>query len=229
MLLPLLLVLAAAPNPQTWNFKTEGAPEVHISNIKGSIAVDGTDGNSVSFEVFQEGDEKSRNTYPVEVVQDGNEVRARVCCGPCEEHRRRCEDTVATRFVVKVPRGTELHVSAVDAVVKVAGVAGEQAISTVNGRVDVSGSKKDVSVSAVNGDVVLAPAMAGRTSVSTVSGNVKLKLPEQPDVRLSFSSVGGSFNGKSTALGSVSRTWGEGTHEVDVSTVSGSLDVGSKI
>lgn len=227
MMLPLLLVLAAAPNPQTWNFKTEGAPEVHISNIRGSINVDGADGNNVSFEVFQDGDEKSRNTYPVEVVQDGNEVRARVCCGPCEEHRNRCEDTVTTRFVVKVPRGTELHVSAVDALVKVAGVTGEQEISTVNGRVEVSGAKKDLSVSAVKGDVVLAPE-AGHTSVSTVSGNVKLKLPERPDVRLSFSSVGGSFNGKSTALGSVNRTWGEGTHEVEVSTVSGSLDVGSK-
>ena len=201
MTLALLLVLAAAPAPQTWKFQTGGTPEVHISNIKGKIEIDGTDGNVVSFEVFQEGDEKSRNTYPVEVVQEGNEVRARVCCGPCEERQRRCDEPVATRFSVKVPRGTELHVSAVDAPVKVTGVAGEQEISTVNGRVDVSGSKKDLSVSAVSGDVALAPEQVGRTSVSTVSGNVKLKLPERADARLSFSSVGGSFNGKSTALG----------------------------
>lgn len=229
MTLALLLVLAAAPTPQTWKFQTDGTPEVHISNIEGSISVEGVDGNSVFFEVLQDRDVKSGNTFPVEVVQDGDKVKARVCCGPCESERHnRCNDVAPTRFVVKVPRGTELHVSAVNASVRVAGVAGEQEISSVNGKVDVSGSKNDLSVSAVAGDVTLAPEQVAATSVSTVSGNVRLKMPERADARLQFSSVSGSYNGKSVALGSKSRTWGEGTHSVEVSTVSGALDTGSK-
>ena len=228
MTLALLLVLAAAPTPQTWKFQTDGTPEVHISNIEGSISVEGVDGNSVFFEVLQDRDAKSGNTFPVEVVQDGDKVKARVCCGPCEARRSRCDDVAPTRFVVKVPRGTELHVSAVNASVRVAGVAGEQEISSVNGKVDVSGSKNDLSVSAVAGDVTLAPEQVAATSVSTVSGNVRLKMPERADARLQFSSVSGSYNGKSAALGSKSHTWGEGTHSIEVSTVSGALDTGSK-
>lgn len=230
MTLALLLVLAAAPTPQTWKFQTDGTPEVHISNIEGSVAVEGVDGNSVFFEVLQERDGKSGNTFPIEVVQEGDEVRARVCCGPCgpEQRKGKCNDVAPTRFVVKVPRGTELHVSAVNASVRVAGVAGEQEIASVNGKVDVAGSKGDLSVSAVTGDVTLAPEQVAATSVSTVSGNVRLKMPERADARLQFSSVSGSYNGKSAALGSRSHTWGEGTHSVEVNTVSGALDTGSK-
>lgn len=230
MTLALLLVLAAAPAPQTWTFETDGTPVVHISNIEGAVTVDGTGGNIVSFEVFQDGDENTRNAYPVEVVQDGDEIRARVCCGPCGEERRNrsCNKQVATRFVVKVPRGAELHVSAVNAPVKVSGVEGEQEIASVNGRVDLSGSRKELSVSAVTGDVTLAPREVAATTVSTVSGNVRLKLPERADARLEFSSVAGSYNGKSVSLGSTSQKWGEGTHPIEVSTVSGALEAGSR-
>ncbi len=230
MTLALLLVLAAAPGPQTYQFQTDGTPEVHISNIEGSVSVEGTDGNTVHFEVFQEGDKKSLASYPVEVVQDGDAIRARVCCGECGQEgngSRSCRNPAETRFVVKVPRGTELHVSSVNAPVKVAGVGGEQEISTVNGRVDVAGSRKALTVSVVSGTVVLAPEQVARTSVSTVSGDVRLKLPERADAQLGFSSVSGSFNGKTVSLGSVEKTWGKGTQEIGVSTVSGSLEVGS--
>lgn len=130
--------------------------------------------------------------------------------------------------MVKVPRSTELHVSAVNAPIKVAGVEGEQEISSVNGRVDVAGSKKALSVSAVSGGVALAPEQVDDIAVSTVSGDVSMKLPERVDAQLGFSSVSGSFNGKSVTLGSVEKTWGKGTHEIGVSTVSGSLVVGSR-
>jgi hypothetical protein len=228
MITALLLVLAAAPTPQTYQFQTDGTPQVHISNIEGSVSVEGSDGNNVYFEVFQERDNNSRTAYPVEVVQDGDVIRARVCCGECGQERknsRSCNNPAATRFVVKVPRGTELHVSSVNAAVKVAGVGGAQEISSVNGRVDVAGSKQALNVSAVSGEVALAPEQVARTSVSTVSGDVRLKLPERADAQLGFSSVSGSFNGKSVSLGSVEKTWGKGTHDIGVSTVSGSLEV----
>ncbi|WP_224362334.1 DUF4097 family beta strand repeat-containing protein [Hyalangium versicolor] len=124
-----------------------------------------------------------------------------------------------------MPRGSELNLSAVNAEVKVAGVEGEQEISTVDGRVETSGSQGAVSVSAVSGAVVLKPGVVGETSVSTVSGSVKLKMPKGTDAQLEFSSVGGSFNGQATALGGVKRKYGKGTHEIQVSTVSGELQV----
>ncbi len=225
MSLPLMLLLAAAPVPQTWNFQTDGTPEVRISNVEGEIVVEGVDGNSVLFDVSQDGSEAARRESPVEVVQEGNVVRARVCCGPCAEKRRSCGEVVRTRFKVKVPRGAELNLSSVNAEVKVVGVEGEQQIATVDGRVEVNGSQRAVSVSAVSGAVVLSPRQVGETSVNTVSGPVKLRMPKGTDAQLQFSSVGGSFNGQSAALGGVTRKYGKGTHEIEVSTVSGELQV----
>jgi DUF4097 and DUF4098 domain-containing protein YvlB len=82
-------------------------------------------------------------------------------------------------------------------------------------------------VSAVSGNVELAPEALKDTEVSTVSGNVKLKLPRGAGATLDFSSVGGRFNGRGVNLGSTSQTYGNGEHDVDVSTVSGAFDVQS--
>ena len=225
MSLPLMLFLAAAPVPQTWNFQTDGTPEVRISNIEGEILIEGVDGNSILFEVVQDGSEEERRRSPVEVVQQGDVVKARVCCGPCAEKRSSCGDVATTRFRVKVPRGTELNLSSVNAEVKVEGVEGEQEIAAVDGRVEVKGSQRALSVSAVSGEVVLVPRAVRETSVSTVSGAVKLRLPKDSDAELEFSSVSGSFNGESAALRSMKRKYGKGTHEIEVSTVSGALQV----
>jgi hypothetical protein len=225
MSLPLMLILAAAPVPQTWTFQTDGTPEVRISNIEGEISVEGVDGNTVLFEVVQEGSEAARRESSVEVVQEGDVVRARVCCGSCEARRQRCKEVAPTRFQVKVPRKAELSLSVVEAKIRVAGVEGEQEVATVNGRVEVSGSQQALSVSSVSGEVVLVPKVVAETSVSTVSGDVRLRLPRGADAELGFSTVGGRFNGESKALGSVKRRYGKGTHRIEVNTVSGELTV----
>lgn len=227
MHLALLVILAAAPaTPQTWKFQTDGTPQVHLSNVDGAVRVDAVDGNSVVIEVVREGPESARNKFEVEVVQQGDVVRAQVCCGKCEEERHSCKGNVgAARFAVKVPRGTELHVGVVNGPVTVSGVVAETEISAVTGRVEINGSESRLSVSTVDGEVVLAPRKVVTTSVSTVSGDVRLKLPARADATVEFSSVGGSFNGSSVALGSKQKSYGAGSQKVAVSTVSGALTV----
>ncbi|MGZ3457994.1 MAG: DUF4097 family beta strand repeat-containing protein, partial [Archangium sp.] len=161
----------------------------------------------------------------IEVKKDGDEVTVRLCCGPCSDSLSNCHHPVATHFVVKVPRDSSLEVSAVEAAVKVSGVAGAQEVSAVNGDVAVRGSRGKLEVSSVSGNVELVPEALSDTDVSTVSGNVKLKLPRGTGAKVDFSSVGGHFNGRSVTLGSTEQQYGNGEHDVDVSTVSGSLDV----
>lgn len=223
----LLLALAAAPasNTRSWEFHTGGSPEVRVSAINGSIRVEASDDDRVQVEADQEG----AGTDPrlrVEARQEGDAVEVKVCCGPCGEARQSCPGhTPRVRLSLRVPRRSELDLSAVNADVRVQGVAGPQEVSIVNGKVEVSGSADDVSVSTVNGAVELAPRRLGDTEVSTVAGPVRLKLPERAGARVSFSSVGGRFNGRGVALGSVNETYGDGRSEVAVSTVSGTLDV----
>lgn len=226
MNLALLILLAATPAQQSWQFQTEGTPQVEVSNVNGSVRVEATDSQTVSIEVSQEGSEEERARFPVEVRQEGNEVVAKLCCGSCGKSLgKSCNNPVSTHFVLKVPRKASLDVSAVNATVTLTGVAGDQEVSSVNGRVEVTGSQGDVEVSAVGAEVVLAPATLDSTEVSTVSGDVKLKLPANADATVEYSTVGGSFNGDKKKLGSSEKRYGNGTHSVEVSTVSGALDV----
>lgn len=221
----LLLLLAATPAPQSWQFETDGTPTVSVSNINGSIQVDATSGKTVSVEAKQKGGEAERAQFPIEVKQEGDEVTVRMCCGSCAKKMSNCNNPPETHFVVKVPRDSSLEASSVNAPVKVSGVAGQQEVSVVSGDVSVKGSRGQLEVSAVSGNVELVPEALADTEVSTVSGNVKLKLPRGAGANVEFSSVGGSFNGKSVNLGSTEQKYGNGEHDVDVSTVGGSLDV----
>ncbi|HYO54206.1 DUF4097 family beta strand repeat-containing protein [Archangium sp.] len=227
MNLALLLILAATPAPQSWKLETDGTPKVSVSNINGSIRVDAVDGKTVSVEATQKGGEAERAQFPLEVKQDGDEVTVRLCCGSCAKKMSTCNNPPETHFVVKVPRDSSLEVSSVGAPVKVSGVAGEQEVSVVNGDVSVKGSRGKLEVTSVNGNVELVPEALSDTEVSTVSGNVKLKLPRGAGANVDFSAVGGSFNGRGVSLGSTEQQYGNGEHDVDVSTVSGALDVQS--
>jgi hypothetical protein len=227
--LALLLVLAAAPAPQSWQFETSARPTVSVSNVNGSVRVEATDGNTVSVEAKQEGSDERLARSPLEVKKDGDEITVRLCCGgSCSEKSNNCKDPATTHFVLKVPRSTSLEVSVVNAEVKTSGIAGPQDVSVVNGSVSLKGSRGDVEVSAVNGDVELAPEALADTEVSTVSGTVKLKLPRGAGANVDYSSVSGRFNGREVTFGSTEQRYGNGEHDVDVSTVSGSLDVQSE-
>jgi DUF4097 and DUF4098 domain-containing protein YvlB len=180
----------------------------------------------VSVEATQKGSEAERAQYPIEVKKDGDEVTVRLCCdGSCAKMMNNCHDPVDTHFTLKVPRDSSLEVSSVEADVKASGVAGPQEVSVVSGDVELKGSRGKVEVSSVSGDVKLAPEVLADTDVSTVSGDVKLRLPRGAGAQVDFSSVGGSFNGRSVSLGSTEQKYGNGEHDVDVSTVSGSLEV----
>jgi Putative adhesin len=221
----LTVALAATPAPQTWSFDAGAAPTVNVSDVNGSITIEGTETGKVTVEARQEGGADALASYPVEARQDGDTVTVRLCCGPCAEKKRNCRNPPDTHFTLRVPRGAELQISAVNAAVRVKGVGGRQEISSVNGTVELAGSKKGLKVNTVNGAVTLAPQEVAATEVSTVNGDVKLKLPAKADARVEFSTVGGSFNGKSKTLGGASQTYGAGTHEVEVSTVGGELQV----
>ncbi len=225
----LLLVLAASPAPQSWKFETDGTPKVSVANVNGSVRVEATDGKTVSVEAKQEGSEAARAKATVEVKQDGDEVLVRVCCGgSCSGGKSiSCNDPADTHFTLKVPRDSSLEVSSVGADVKASGVAGPQEVSVVSGDVSLTGSRGTVEVSAVSGDVELVPETMKEMEVSTVSGNVKLKLPRGAGANVDFSSVGGRFNGRGVKLGSTEQKYGNGEHDVDVSTVSGSFEVQS--
>ncbi|WP_434380650.1 hypothetical protein [Melittangium boletus] len=228
MLTPLLLILAAAPaSPFTWSGQTSVTPEVSISLVKGSVQVEGVDGNTVSVEA--RGADGTDLQRLIQVEQDGDEVEIEVCCGPCTASKKKsCAQATEVALVVKVPRGASLDASVVSAPLTVKGVTGKQELTGVESSITVHGSREALEVVTVQGKVELVPEVLGKTEVSTVSGDVTLKLPRGAGAEVEYASVGGRFDGKSVTLGSASKRYGDGKGRVEVSTVSGALDIQSE-
>lgn len=103
-------------------------------------------------------------------------------------------------------------------------------LSGVSGDADIRAAiEKDVTVDTVSGGVTLAPTgvLPASARVETVSGDVTLDVAEGAGMTLRFDTVSGGFSdsvGSDAADGSV-LTYGDGTADVTVGTVSGSLRV----
>lgn len=220
-------LLAANPAPSSWNYKfdTAGHPSVDVSNINGQIRISPSSSNQVTV-AAQRRDAGGRDPWTVEAKQNGDSIRIQVCCGPCKESHwgHDCSDG-GVDLTVTAPAASSLDVSSVNAAVRISGITGEQEISTVAGALKLTGSTERLKVSAVSATVDLAPRVLASTEVSTVSGAVKLKLPQGSGAHVSFTSVGGKFNGQPAGLGSITKTFGDGKTDVSVNTVGGELTV----
>lgn len=146
----------------------------------------------------------------------------------------------------------QVRLSGVVADVEVSGLScADLSLEGVSGEAQVSAAvEKDLAVDTVSGDVTLAPAgvlpatvridtvsddatlasagaLPAAVRVDTVSGGVTLDVPEGAGMRLGFDTVSGSFSdavGADAASGDV-LTYGDGSADVVVSTISGSLRV----
>jgi hypothetical protein len=221
-----LLATGGLPG-QSWNWRFDvgETPEVNISNVHGAVTVAAGSGEKVTIEAAMAARKDSQASWTVEAKGGGDRVHVEVCCGPCEQKRKDCSDPPDVKLVLTVPERASVEISSVSASVTVARAQGAAEISTVSGQVDLVGTASVVNVSSVSGAVRIAPSALDRTTISTVSGDVKLQLPPRPDARISFSAVGGKMDGKSVVLGSRSKKLGSGRHEIEVSTVSGGLSL----
>lgn len=95
-------------------------------------------------------------------------------------------------------------------------------LGTVSGRIDWSGEAKELSASTTSGNVELDVERLGKViEVGTVSGDVRLELPQGAGFTLDYDTVSGDLTSKipMTSDG----VCGDGKCTVDVGTVSGSL------
>jgi putative adhesin len=217
-----LIVLAAAPAPKSWDFKTGPTPKVSVSNVAGSITIEGTSGDHVMVEATVVGDENS--PWIVEARADGNEVKVRACCGSCDEKENCSSNHDQVVFNLKVPEQSALRLKAVSSSVNVRGVKGSESIHSVSGAIEVAGTGKELELHSVSGPIKVSPSAIDNANIHTVSGDVQLKLPASPDVKVRLKTVSGRLNKEGRTLGSTEKVFGKGTKEIDIHTVSGSVE-----
>jgi len=102
-------------------------------------------------------------------------------------------------------------------------------LSTVSGSINVQSIGCDATgtnrleVSSVSGNVTIDDARVNRVLLSQVSGSTDIALAELEDFDFNVSSVSGSVMMNEQSLGNGPSSFGEGRHQADISTVSGSI------
>ena len=214
----LLLILAA---PHSWSFDVGPAPLIKASNIGGTLRVEAIPGRGVGITAEASGgSDEQQGRWIVETHGSQSEVSVRVCCGSCGRRGKRCNDTVHFDLALKVPDDARLALDGVSSRVSVAGVLGEQRISTVSGDVDVEGSAAPLRLSTVSGKVSVRPRSPAASPIHSVSGDVSVALPAGTEARVSLATLSGRLNGKSRT-----RSFGRSGPKFAIDTVSGDVTV----
>jgi DUF4097 and DUF4098 domain-containing protein YvlB len=136
---------------------------VHISNVAGSVEVDGWSRNQVEIT-------GTLGSGVEELVfeRDGDEILIKV------KTRHNSSRSGSSDLIVKVPEASSLRVNTVSADVEVDNVTGEQRLESVSGDIVTSAHAEDIEIETVSGDVeVDGDEKRMRSRFNTVSGDVE--------------------------------------------------------
>jgi hypothetical protein len=180
---------------------------VKVSNIFGSILVEGYDGREVRMKVKEtisadskELIEKAKKEVDLKMETDGDRIKIYVD-GPFRREDGRWNwDQKKIKYIVKydikmkVPRMTNLSASTInDGLVEASDIVGKVKLSNINGGVKAGKIKGDFKISSINGKVVLN-GLAGSGSASTINGVMKVSFTRNPSSNCSFSSLNGDVD-----------------------------------
>ena len=163
-----LAILYAAPVAaeevdRTLDAASDGA--VHVSNIAGSVAVDGWNRDEVHVKGTL-----GRNVEELIFERDGDRVTVKV------KVPKRGGRGIASDLRISVPRGSSLDVATVSADIDVTAVQGEQKLEAVSGDINTEAYESNVQAGTVSGDVrIEGNGKDTETSGTTVSGDVTLR------------------------------------------------------
>ena len=191
---------ASAASGTTFDRQVPAHPRgvVEISNFSGDIEVSGWDRAEVSVHA-----EMAGSIEGVAVSSEGGHTSIKVRQAGAFAHSE-------ARLQVKIPRDSELNVSAVSAPVSTSGVLGVQRLSAVSGNITAEIAAADVELKTVSGSVqVKGRGQPARLRASTVSGDLHLE-HGGGDIEV------GTVNG--TLIASL-----DGAHSVRARTTSGDL------
>lgn len=165
---------------------------VSIENVSGDVKVVGYNGEAVTVAGFKEG--RDRDKVEVEDTSSGNNIRVGV------RYPRNCNCDASIRFEVRVPRAVRYSLSPISTAsgnVEVRNVTGDVRVSTASGDVLIRGVSGAVNARSASGDVdveITRVEGAERMDFSTASGDVKVKLPDNPDADVSMTTASGSVS-----------------------------------
>lgn len=160
------VLLAVSAGAGEVNESIDAAPDGHVDiiNISGMVEVYGWSRNSV--EVTGELGSKVEELV---LERNGDKVLVKV------KVPRNNSNNIASDLVVRIPSGSSVDVSAVNADINCEDVTGEQTLHTVSGDIDTEVTDSDFSLESVSGDInVTGEGKDAEARANTVSGDVTL-------------------------------------------------------
>jgi len=241
----LILATAAPVSAQDfeWRGSVDRGDNIEIRGINGGIEAVAASGNQVLVTATKkEGHKGDVADVTIEVVEHAGGVL--ICavypnkrgkeenrCSPGDSHLSNHDNDTSVEFRVEVPAGVNLEVGTVNGEVDVRNLDGDVQASTVNGDVRVE-SEGTVEASTVNGSIVarMGQDLKSDLSFATVNGSVTVELPAGANADVSASTVTGGMESDFplTIQGRFSNRRmsgkiGNGGHELDMSTVNGTI------
>ncbi len=135
---------------------------VHVSNIAGSVTVNGWDRSEVRVT-----GSLGRNVKELYFDRDDDEITIKV------KVPKKSGRGIDSDLTINVPHGSSVDVGTVSADIEVEGVNGDQKLQSVSGDIDAEFSGEDLYAESVSGDVeIQGDDASGDTKVSSVSGDV---------------------------------------------------------
>jgi DUF4097 and DUF4098 domain-containing protein YvlB len=170
---------------KTYELGAGGA--INIKNISGDVSVAGYEGETILVVGYKEGRDRDQVSIEDTSTAGGVNVRAR--------YPENCNCNASVRFEVKVPRGGSYKfdsISSISGDVDVTGVGGELHAKSISGNVTVRGVTGPVQAKSVSGNVIVGE-VNGTATASSTSGNVEVEIVQLGAARdMNFSSVSGN-------------------------------------
>lgn len=186
-------IVIAAPEGRLWTARYPLAPggRLQLTNVQGSIAVEGWDRPEVELVALKVGEPGSGEAaIAVERGDDWLSIRTLY---PVES-----AEPVQVDFYLRVPRQVRLEeLVTVNGDIRVYDVEGTVAARTLNGDIEQSGIRGSVAARALNGSITVklrGLASNGSLDLETINGDVRLLLPPRADADLELSTVAGRID-----------------------------------
>jgi len=232
LFLALAPLSGAAGQPQSWTarYPLPADGEVAVSNVQGSIKVEGWDRAEVEVRVVKSaGEEGGLDDAVISVERSARGLRLRTL------YPQGAGAPVQVDYHLRVPRQARLAgLRTVSGDVVVRNVEGDLEAHTLNGDIVARGGAGSVVAQGVNGDIRVSlralPPADGRLQLETINGNVELELPEGAGADLELSTVAGRVEGlpyfpAAASDGAVRTRLGRGGPTVRLRTIRGDIRI----
>lgn len=215
---------------KTYNLARGG--RISIENVSGDIAIESYNGSGIAVDAVRVG--RDRDLVKIEEVSSGDRLELRV------SYPESSNSDAGVNFQVRVPASMDYnfdHLASVSGDITVSGVQGQVRAESVSGDVAVKDVWGLVNASSVSGDVeaeIRHLEGAGDMKFSSVSGDIRVKAPNDTDAVVEMSSLSGSLDTnfpiqieeKQTGPGhSAHGRLGAGSSTLRLSTVSGDVSL----